>query len=207
MAIREVLVSRQDNATAAIRRLLTKADAKQLRIAGKDLFDEDILRLCYVDGLITQSWYSSSLINAFIGIVQRKSPADTFVDIHSDVWFEQEEAEIEAALAEASGSGVHPPTPPLLGWRFADLTTAHSRITGSINPSGSYWITYEVELGDHIRVIRYDSTVVRKEKGPTFRAITRILPKLLRLASLRPGSPLVKLDLSNIEQLQANCIR
>lgn len=207
MTIREALQTRQDGATAAILKLLAKADSEGLYILGRALFDEDLLRLCYIDGLVAQSWFSSSLISAFVSIARQESPMDTLVDLHTDVWFEQEEEVVDEALKKASESKDFPPTMPILGWPFADLRTAHSRIIGIVNPSGSHWITYEVEFGLRIKVTRYDSAPVDTARGVTFRAITRILPKLLQLASLRPDSPLATPRLTTIDQVKADCIR
>ena len=83
---------------------------------------------------------------------------------------------------------------PETGWPFIDLKAHHSRILASLNPSGGHWVAVEISIPPQedspMELIYYNSMSHMTEEDPSIVAVTQTLPRLLYLASLRPGSPL-----------------
>ncbi|KAJ8114614.1 hypothetical protein OPT61_g3549 [Boeremia exigua] len=116
MVIVEALQERNDQTANNIKLLLAMAERQDLCITGRDLFREDVLRLCYIEGRTQQSWYSSSIVDAFLGIAEYQSPNDTLIDRDIGLFLEAGDDQIAAMIKEVEEHGKS-----ALGCPFADL--------------------------------------------------------------------------------------
>lgn len=176
-------------------------------IANKKLFRDDILCLFLLEGREMAGWYRENTIDGMLSI-------ELELGIHTDVhierdfafWFEERYTDtiddtIEAAQADGSE--------PLLGWPLLELKVTHSRMLAVLNPSSAHWFVAEFFIGagegEPCRLVYYNSMVRMTDDNPAFVAATVTLPKVLYLASLRPGSPLAGFDPQMLVVEEADC--
>ncbi|KAL6705017.1 hypothetical protein ACN47E_007420 [Coniothyrium glycines] len=166
----------------------------------------DILCIACVKDRENSAWFTEGLIDTLVAL-----EGNTVPDVHleTDLSHFLEEAYVEGSLSddiEKASNGED----PLLGFPFVDMKQEHTRILGIVNPTRSHWITYEYLDKSQTRTGRntlryYTSLPTSKNRGPTYRAVTHIIPQLLYLASFRTGSPLSGFDPHALEVESASC--
>lgn len=165
---------------------------------------QDILSLYYHEGLPNAAWYTDTIINTVLDL-----EANTFQDVHVERNLGHFLLEDYANLLDSEIANAQRGHEPFMGWPFADFSAQHSRILATINPSGNHWVTVEVVLNANEcrspELLYYNSLSEAKGRGPTFKAATDTLPKLLYLASFRHGSPLAGFNPHTLEVKEVEC--
>jgi hypothetical protein len=168
------------------------------------LFRDDLCSLYCVEGGEAAAWYTDAVINTLLDIEAALVP-DVYIERNLFFWLESGIVDNLDDYIENAKLGRE----PAVGWPFIDLTADHSRILFVMNPSGAHWVTVEIlhRQADNApeKLIYYNSMSTGQEKDPTYRAATEIVPKLLYLASLRPGSLLAGCDPHRLEVEEARC--
>jgi hypothetical protein len=162
---------------------------------------DDVLSLWHMRGQENAAWFTDRLMHSLLD-VDAMSVANVFVDYHLDHFLMDEYSDnLLGADINAAKQGRE----PTLGWPLVDMRKEHTRILATVNPTKSHWVTVEVTLTKPPKLLLYNSLRSASGKGPTIRRITKTLPQLLYLASLRPGSPLAGFDPHGLELEDVEC--
>lgn len=172
----------------------------------RKLYRDDILSLYYVQGRSTAAWFTDAVINTLLDL-EATQVDDVHVERDLGHFLEIDYVE---HLLDSDITAAENGREPIMGWPLVDLKSDCYRIQAAINPSWSHWVTVEVETGTEpgktSSALRYyNSSSAAAGRGPTFRAATETLPKLLYLASLRPGSPLAGFDPHQLDVEEVIC--
>jgi hypothetical protein len=155
---------------------------------------DDILSLYHLHGQEDAAWFTENIIHSVLDL-EARHVGDVYVESHLDHFLSEDYDRVrQSDVADAVAGKA-----PAIGWPFMDVKSTHSRIVGTINPSGKHWIAFEFVLAtsmERAKLFYYNSlsSPNGKNKGRTFKTATEILPQVLYLASLRPGSPLAGFD-------------
>jgi hypothetical protein len=153
---------------------------------------DDILCLYFLEDRTNGAWFTITIIMTLLQL-EARHVQDVHVECNLDIFIlladsdEWMEGQIE--IARNCGELEY-------GWPFADMTEARPYIITVLN-TGAHWVTVEVQLGGNgepTTIYTYNSVHTGDGKGRTRRITAVLLPKLLYLASLRPGSPLAGFD-------------
>ncbi|KAH4214917.1 hypothetical protein HBI95_014600 [Parastagonospora nodorum] len=177
-----------------------------ITIGRQKLYRDDVLSLYCLDGQEGAAWFREGIINALLTLEESHGPASVHIESDFALWFEDRyTAVLDRDIEKAEGDGSAPET----GWPFIDLRDHHSRILASLNPSGVHWVAVEISIpleeDAPMKLIYYNSMSRMTVEDPTFVAATQTLPKLLYLASLRPGSPLAGFNPHTLIVEEAQC--
>jgi hypothetical protein len=165
---------------------------------------DDILSLWFMQGQENAAWFTDALMHSLLE-VDAKNVKDVFVDCHLDHFLIEDYSD---NLLEADIDAAKRGRDPSLGWPLVDMRKEHTRILATVNPTKAHWVTVELTLGTKTQPAKlqlYNSLRSTSGKGGTVRMITRTLPQILYLASLRPGSPLAGFDPYGLELEEVNC--
>jgi hypothetical protein len=171
----------------------------------RSLYLNDILSLWVMRGQDISAWFTDALMHSLLKN-EAKNTDDVFIDCNLDHFLSDEYSEqvLELDIARARMS-----REPMLGWPLVDLHRKHTRILATINPTKAHWVTVEITLAenetDSAKLQLYNSLRSASGKGATIRMVTETLPKILYLASLRPGSPLAGFDPHKLQIEEVNC--
>jgi hypothetical protein len=165
---------------------------------------DDILSLWFMQGQENAAWFTDALMHSLLE-VDAKNVKDVFIDCHLDHFLIEDYSD---NLLEADIDAAKRGRDPSLGWPLVDMRKEHTRILATVNPTKAHWVTVELTLGTKTQPAKlqlYNSLRSTSGKGGTVRMITRTLPQILYLASLRPGSPLAGFDPYGLELEEVNC--
>lgn len=153
---------------------------------------DDVLSLHDQKGRENAVWFTDNVIHTTLDLGVDK-PDDVHIECHSDHFLSDGysnilDTEIAAANREEE---------PELGWLLTDMKATHNRMVAVINPSAAHWVAVEffrATANELARLLYYNFPQSASGKGPTYNAVTKLLPRVIYLASLRPNSPLAGFD-------------
>lgn len=163
----------------------------------------DVLSLHYLEGYENEAWFTDNVMHTVLDLDTGK-PDDVHIECHLDLFLSEDFGAIwEKQLAAANRGET-----PELGWPLTDMKETHNRMVAVINPSAAHWVTVEfvrATSSEPAKLLYYNSLPSASEKGPTYNAVTKVLPQVIYLASLRPNSPLAGFDPHKLEAEVVPC--
>ncbi|KAH3982707.1 hypothetical protein HBI56_006100 [Parastagonospora nodorum] len=158
----------------------------------------DVLSLHYLEGYENEAWFTDNVMHTVLDLETGK-PDDVHIECHLDHFLSGDYGEIWETQLAAANRGEE----PALGWPLTDMKATHNRMVAVINPSAAHWVAVEfiraTATNEPTRLLYYNSLQSASEKGPTYNAVTKLLPQVIYLASLRPNSSLAGFDPHKLE--------
>jgi hypothetical protein len=169
------------------------------------LYVDDVLSLYYLKGQEETAWYTENVIHSVLDL-EAPYVCNVYVACHLDVFLNEDyDRMLESELLLTVDGKT-----PTVGWPFSEFLSTHTRMVVAINPSKDHWIAIEFVRAttmERAKLFYYNSLSSSngRQRGRSHIVATQILPKILYLASLQPGSSLEGFDGSQMDISEVPC--